>query len=202
MTTTPPVGYGLFAITMQTTGAPRSEVNVFGFANPTDLNANDCLGNFATALQGSGFPYETSYFASTTSIVERYVLVNRVSVGLQSIVNHTITAGAGSFAAVTPNVSVVVNKTTANAGKRYRGRTSMPGAWLRESSVDSGGNIDPAWVTALQSAWSGVLAQLNTVHVPMVLLHAPGLTPAPAPTLVTALNVSSTVGTQRRRLRR
>lgn len=103
------------------------------------------------------------------------------------------------------NVAYLVKKQTGFAGRRYRGRTYVPG--VSEANIGVSGILLPGFVTGVQNAWNAVLTYWNSVGNP-VLIHStqftepePPVTP-PAPTRITGLLVDPLVATQRRRLRR
>jgi len=96
---------------------------------------------------------------------------------------------------VSPAVAVGVKKQTSYAGKKYRGRMYLPPAFLGEANVNGAGVIDGATVTAIQGRADDLIAELNSVDLPMYLLHSD----ATSPTHVDDLIVRSNVRTQRRR---
>lgn len=109
-------------------------------------------------------------------------------------------AGAGSYPPA--NQAVMVEKRTTLRGPRGRGRMFIPSI-VTESEVDSFGMIAQAQFDAIQADAATFLADLATADVPMVLLHnSEGVSPPPAPTVVSSLLVDPQVATQRRRLRR
>ena len=119
-------------------------------------------------------------------------------------------AGTGIYTVGASAVAVVVRKNTPIGGKRSHGRSYWP--FAGESAVDPGGLLVTSYTTALQTAMNAFYAQLANDHLGLYLLHRtrePGTlrpddpgAPAPAPHLVTNLNVQGVVGTQRRRQRR
>jgi len=108
-------------------------------------------------------------------------------------------AGTDTAGSVAPNTAVLVQKITADGGRAGRGRFFMPG--IKESDVGSNGAVDPTDLEGWQTAADDFLEALDTATLPMVVLHGDG-SPITTPSVVTNLIVSSTVATQRRRLRR
>lgn len=106
-------------------------------------------------------------------------------------------AGASTGDAVSPQVSVLAEKTTLFGGRQGRGRMYIPG--FPEAAIDSGGDLELANVTAMNDALADFLAALATADLAMSLLHGSGATP---PYGVVALTVDPQVATQRRRNRR
>lgn len=105
--------------------------------------------------------------------------------------------GTASSNAPTPQVAVLVKKFTGLGGRANRGRMYLPWA-ADESGLDEGGNIDPTVVTAVTAAFNGLLADLSTAELPMVILHAGAGIPAE----VITGTCESVVATQRRRVAR
>ena len=108
-------------------------------------------------------------------------------------------AGTYNTPADSPQVAILLKKSTARGGRQGAGRMLLP--IVPEASTLSGGQVDPAQVVALQtiaSAWLSAVAG-GTYTGFMVLLHN---NPATTPDTVTSLSVQSTLATQRRRLRK
>jgi hypothetical protein len=108
-----------------------------------------------------------------------------------------------------PNVALLVKKATAFGGRRNRGRMFLP--WcLDGTSINEGGTVAPAGVTAIQALVNAWLADLTAVNVPMIIANRVFNTPLPphhvvdidAGHVVTSLTVENLVATQRRRLGR
>jgi hypothetical protein len=107
--------------------------------------------------------------------------------------------GTDSGAGTTPNVAWLVQKQTLAGGRAGRGRFYLPG--ISESSVGSDGVIDGTQLANFQGRLDSFLSDLNTADHPMALLHGAD-SPLTVPNTVQALVASSSVATQRRRLRR
>lgn len=103
-----------------------------------------------------------------------------------------------------PNTSLLVKKVTATRGRRAQGRNFWPGM-VGENSIDEGGYLLPADLTALQTAINNWSAQLITDigHPFVILQNSEGETPplSPPPPVIAQV-VQAKVATQRRRLRR
>jgi hypothetical protein len=108
-------------------------------------------------------------------------------------------AGTYSTAVDSPQVAVLMRKDTGFGGRHGSGRLFMP--IVPEADTQSGGNIDPTALAALQSRATTWIADLlaGTYVDGMHLLHnaAP-----PNPYLVTGLSVQQLLATQRRRIRK
>jgi hypothetical protein len=100
--------------------------------------------------------------------------------------------------ALTPNTAILVRKSTTQGGRMNQGRFYIPG--YTESGVDDAGVVLPGDVTLLQLTMDALITHLQTLEIPMVLLHgkSDGLG---LPLAVTKLSVQPLVATQRRRLR-
>lgn len=107
--------------------------------------------------------------------------------------------GTVTDSCVPANCAVLVKKNTALGGRRFRGRIFQPPTLLNEGAVDASGNIAAGGVAAIQATWDQFSGQLVANGYLPVLFHQ-GVG-APAPTLISSLQVTSLIATQRRRLR-
>jgi hypothetical protein len=110
----------------------------------------------------------------------------------------TIT-GSVSDACPPSNCALLVNKSTALGGRRYRGRMFVPVAQINEGAVDSVGVVSGSTLTAAATAWNTAYTNLVADDVIPHLFHQGG--GAPVPTVVTAFTVQTQLATQRRRMR-
>lgn len=204
-----PVGYGQATLEWSGASLPRGAATVFGFENLGDLTAPQAAIVIQTVTDGALMPQMDS----------GVTLANvRVKLGPDDtggVGDSGIGAGGGlSQLAAPPNVSWLITKNTNLGGRRGRGRMYLPS--IGEVVVGEGGIIDNAAVTAMQTACTDFLGDLETVSCPMVLLHDPPTEwqlidgqprrvpiagSVPDPTVVQFLTVSETVATQRRRVR-
>lgn len=95
-----------------------------------------------------------------------------------------------------PAVAVLVQKNTLLGGRKGRGRMFLPGT--AEADCDPSGVLAAANRTQIQTAWNSFLDKMDVEGLPLVLLHS-DQTP---PSVLESFTVSSTVATQRRRVRR
>lgn len=109
-------------------------------------------------------------------------------------------AGGNASTTAAPNTAYLIHKATALGGRRGRGRAFHPG--VDEASMDNGGVIPAATVTAWNTALASYLTAMETPSGDLVVLHAPGNSTMPVPTPITQMTVDAKVATQRRRLRR
>lgn len=114
----------------------------------------------------------------------------------------TVTSNGGlSGSSAPPNVALLVHKRSGRGGRRGRGRLFIPWA-VASGDPDERGTIIGTSITAWNTALQIFLVDLTTRNCPMVILHEPGRTVAPAPDIVTGLVADNLVATQRRRLGR
>lgn len=115
--------------------------------------------------------------------------------GASGELSQTIPGTAGSPGA-SPNVSMLVRKSTALGGRKGRGRMFFPPA--HEAAVGANGALDSGYLNGSNTVLSAWGANLITAGMPVVLFH----NDATAPTAVTSLTMQTPVATQRRRQRR
>jgi hypothetical protein len=113
-------------------------------------------------------------------------------------------AGGFSNPGATPNMALLVKKSTGTGGRRGQGRWFVPG--VAEAWVDPSGNVTSAVIAAYNAALVTYLDDMTTEGIPCVLLHAAssvlGAPAPPAPYLITAMTCQAVAATQRRRMRR
>jgi len=191
MTMVIPEGFSLVNILFGGTAVPRGAAITFGVDNGGQTS-NAVTSDVIGALTVSGLIDNLSTSINTVMVRAK----NGPNATGPFAENPHVDAGAGPAAAVVPNTAGLVKKSTALGGRKGRGRFYLPG--LPEGNVDSGGSIDSALVTAINTDLATFLATLATNGSPMVLLHSDLTTP----TLVTSLSLEVVAATQRRRLRR
>ena len=159
--------------------------------NPNDL-ASDIRGFFVARLGPT--------ITNTTFIDQTSVLYNDAGTFLVGQATG-LDNGSLSGAALPPQNAIIAKKLTGLAGRRFRGRWYIPG--LQESDVDEKGFISSTRRASLDTAVGNIVSDLiaRTPTSPMVLLHAPGQSATPSPTVVNATIVEQLIATQRRRLR-
>ena len=121
--------------------------------------------------------------------------------GPESEFDSVSSAGVGGRSGdfESPMVQGLIRKSTAFAGRKYRGRMYIPD--MADSQVDYNGNVNSAGQTLLQGiadGWMGLNAIDALLLLPQLLHTAEVL----APTEVTSLLVENKVATQRRRYNR
>lgn len=188
---------------------PHGAAVVYGVANALDqtaiLVAGDCHNRFT--------PIMAQLSAGVTLQLTRAKL-GPDDTGPSAEVVDPEPGAVAVASGIAPNVAYLATKTTELGGRRGKGRMFIPGA--SETVVDGTGTITTAFQDTLQGLLNDFLAGLETDGVPMVLLHGPATEwvlvdgqprrvpvagSVPGPSGVTALTLSGTVATQRRRLR-
>jgi len=121
-------------------------------------------------------------------------------------------AGTRAGSAAPPNTAALIRKSSSIGGRQGTGRMYQPG--LLENEVSDIGDLTSTPFNEYKTAYTAFLGALNSVSLPMYLLHSWGTytklsgndpvfvtVDIRAPTEVLALTVDSKVATQRRRLR-
>jgi len=163
----------------------------FGFHNVPTEDATTNSINLSVS-------WRSFFTAATTLDSYRFVgmyVIEMIGGVLQSAQTADNTDGTVNAEPVSPAVAVGVKKQTSYAGKKYRGRMYLPPAFLSEANVNGAGVIDGATITGLQSRCDDFLADMNSIDLPMYLLHSDATTPTPVNDLI----VRDNVRTQRRR---
>lgn len=205
MSLPPPPGFAAFAATLTHALSVRTAVITMGCSVAVGNDASQTRSNIHGALFGAGNLLDPDFLDADWTITSSYLLQNDAGVFTS---DEFVMATPGTLVTTTlpPNVSVVMNKRTALAGRQYRGRMAIPGAYMPESLVNDVGIIDAGTVLlmALRAAASlgDSIAQGNQFHLLHGLHGTPPVLPPPTPTPITSMTISPLVGTQRKRLRR
>ena len=105
-------------------------------------------------------------------------------------------AGGQSGPLTDPQVSLLVRKRTAVAGRKNRGRMYPPSQAYNDT-YNAGGVMSAPNVATYQAAYDDFLDAMTADGIPMVILH--GGDTILSPTTVTSLQVDNLSATQRRR---
>ena len=192
-------GYADCSYQLTLSGFTRPAYVTFG-VNPSETDpamvASQVLGAWSAA-------------GSLNTLMDSNVTMTgvRVSIGTDAgggdlvyVLPASVVGGAGG-SALPPNCALLFHKTTARGGRRGRGRMYLPWA-VSETSTNEDGSLPPATVTASSLAATAWRLALSAASCPLVLLHGPGKTSAPAPDLVTSMTCDRNIATQRRRMGR
>lgn len=197
-----PNGFGEATLKFSLAGNPRPKFVTMGIGNRVggELVLADDVYAAATAA-GSILDAENELFVGWTFdgvIATQYLPSGPVvSEHLEPVV------GEATGQTLPPNVAVLVQKRTAEGGRRNRGRMYLPPYGFSEGVIDQAGAIDSTELAGLQAKLDAFLVALEANDAPMVILHWSEVPDSDlVPTTVTSLQAVSTVATQRRRLRR
>lgn len=190
----PVIPVGFSQVNYQFTGdaAPTGAEVTFGIDNIANL----------TATQVEGFAYDAwnarlkGRTSSKLTLANVRVKNGPTDTGPFVVVGHG-TVGTSVSGEAPPQVAFLINKTTALGGRKNRGRWFYPG--VAEADVTPSGTVDPATITAWNTALGLFLSDLAGDGIPMVILHNDALDP---PTDVTTMTLGGTVATWKPRLRR
>lgn len=112
------------------------------------------------------------------------------------------TAGTSATAKLPNNCALLARKRTALGGRRNRGRMFIPSGYLSEGSVTETGDLtvgDTATFSGRMQAFLDAIEAEPVVMDAGVILHSS--TPT-TPTVITSMDVSGKIATQRTRMRR
>lgn len=201
MSSTPPPGYGLFAIHIATLGSTHDSVITCGFNNIGLVSAPTCNARLRTAMAAAGGPFIPAVMAGSFNVSSTYVLNNLAGI-LTTDTDITPITGTASLATPPINTAILVKKTTTVAGRQYRGRMFSPPINTIEANVGINGIITPSEVTSLTTKWQNLFAALVAQNLTPVLIHDPPLVGAtPPPTTIQNFFISPLIGTIKRRIR-
>lgn len=130
-----------------------------------------------------------------TALVKVRCVINDAGTELEGVWTGN-DPGLSTAPATTPQVALLLRKTTGLAGREHRGRMYLPG--VPENAVETSGAIDPSFLSDTQSSVNTFMSDLTTAGHPMLLFHSDIATPADT---VVSLLVDGKCATQRRRLR-
>lgn len=191
-----PLNYSQVNLKFTGAAVPRGAEVTFGVANTTSLSPTGVAACVEEALGDFTGWSAFSNLARITSILVK----NGPNATGPFVEVPANSGGEGTGQPITPNVAVLVRKTTALGGRAGSGRMYWPG--LLEGNVNGAGVLEGHVVAGLQDAFNAFWLSLETLNVPPMLLHGPGSPVSDDfPTVITAFNVDPVVATQRRRLR-
>ncbi len=185
---------GFYQVNCRMTGdaLPRKAECVFGVDGPPGA-ALSTIANLVADAWAAGI---TPRQSTTVILSEVHVKEGPNETG-PDFTFATNLPGTGDFPVDSPQVAVLLRKTTAFGGRVGRGRMFVPG--LHEVDTLPGGRLTDAAYSSWSAGAAAFLNSLSTATIPMVLLHnSPELVPYP----VTSLVPERLLATQRRRLRR
>jgi hypothetical protein len=190
-----PFGYAHVLLGFTGPAVPRGAAMTFGVFNELDLSPSDISLAVDTEFNAELRP---RFLNTVTLSAIRVKLGPNVSGALHTrAVSRT---GAIAVGAASPQVAKLVRKTSAEGGRWSQGRMYWPG--VGETTIDQAGIIDPATLSADQTALTAFRLDLAAAGLPLQIFHATTSSSDRVPTPVNGLILDATVATQRRRLRR
>lgn len=201
-----PSGYAKVVCAVRLDGKTTDASFTFGVRNLGIVDPYTDPAEMAAAIKALLTVPTTAPFKASTTYVNYglnsvTVFWNNLGVPEEGVAAGLVSgtlSDSGQHNGLLQSAAILVRKRTASGGRRNAGRMFVPFVSGLETDVDPRGIILSTTITSLQTKWNDVLSGLDGLGLPMVILHDEsfGLTP----TVVTALVVAGTVGTQRRRL--
>lgn len=187
-----PSGHGQVNVQFVGDNLPTGAECTFGILNVGGLTAIQAAEAVETAIAAAAVMAE---FVDDERIGNIHVKLGPNATGAFAD-NAVEISGGVSTTGTSPNVAVLIKKSTTLGGRKGAGRMFWPGC--PEGAIGSDGTIDGAAVLAITSVFNDLRDELDAQGVPMMLLH----NDSTAPNLVSSMSCDSVGATQRRRLRR
>jgi hypothetical protein len=193
-----PSGFAAVSIRLRHTGVVRPSAVTFGVDHPAG-------GNFPGSADFVLDAFIDTMATGFDASVEIGPCVMRIGIGTtEPLVDESSMAlgsGTRTGSALPPNCALLVSKRTARGGRRGRGRLYLPWA-CNVTECDERGVVVDALLTDVSTRCAALLSALSAGGYPMVVLHNAGNSTPGAPDVVTSLQPSSLISSQRRRLGR
>lgn len=193
-----PPGYAQAVYRWSLAGDPEEMVTTMGFDMP-DLGT---LEEHATELYGQAVA--SGSITPLAAMNQGWTFVgvtlywrNQASNLQVAVHNEPITQTVGGLATPPNNCALLLQKRTALAGVRFRGRNYLPIFGIGEADVGVTGVILAATYNTIQGRVAGWYANMLANSYTPVLLHSGAETPSP----ITSLTLATQIATQRRRMR-
>lgn len=203
-----PAGYAHLTHVLDGPG-PEARSVTLGVRNDTGVDTVESVGtvvtNAVTLTWPSAVPGVMASISNQYTLTKVNVLYRDAALDLFSLDLPFALGGGTTDPPASPNWSFLVQKLTAKAGKRHRGRMYMPG--IGETAVDAEGQMTQLLADAQADRWNAYRAELTTnttvpgADTPPVILHSVPVGIGGLPTPITAFSVPRLGATQRRRLR-
>jgi len=198
-----PAGWTMVSIRFGGAALPRGAMITFGCANTTGLTPV-AIGNLVkTHLRAVNGPFAAvNNHSALATLIDILVKNGPLATGPEGVVGDGAALGPSGGDGYSPATSVLVHKSTAMGGKRYRGRMYVPG--LAENGVTTGGALAAGVQADMQARWTEFYNDMFAASLDLALLHRhdPDLGQVPVdPTLLNGLQVQGITASQRRRLR-
>lgn len=198
-----PSGYAQASIELRNAGDPEPWYVTHGISLEAVGADHEQAGQTVIRAFMSGWG---SFLRTTTRCTGTYLTIGNGPENFTIFVAPTTAQVGTSTAEKLPqNCAYLVQKITGRPGRSGKGRCFLPGV-APEGSVDDTGVINAGGITSAQAACNTWKNGLDTGAAdeitPMVVLHNEGIVGSTVPSLVTRLQISPVIATQRRRLRR
>jgi hypothetical protein len=195
-----PVGYGLWQFTMTHATIAHAAVSTLGFKVATPPYTQGQLASALSAWATSMQPLHDNEVTYSKAVA----LIGNDGPQIRFEAAGVVQGSRASQVIAPPNVTYLLKKTTAFAGRRFRGRIYIP--YVSITGITQTGSLSAGELTILTARAAAVLSSLVAAGPnasELSLLHAEStLSATPSPTPITALSAESVVATQRRRLER
>ena len=166
-------------------------------AVPTSSSVEDLLDDIATIFTNvTNGPFQAPLYSNEWTFAA-LVGTLMTDTGPIPIVRAIGASGTRNEDPIPINCAFLLNKVTARGGRTGKGRAYIPPAWIDESLVNSGGQVVSPGFGTRSTYMDAALVSLTTEAWGPVLHHSDG---SPG-TAITGWNLSTTIATQRRRLR-
>lgn len=188
MTINIPVGFAQATINYAGPTVTGKAATVLGFSLGEEGTLQGLCNGIEAAYNVNLAPYLHTAFTVTSVRAVDNENVHEKAVNIQGQMTGDLAP---------PNASLLVKKTSALRGRKFRGRNYWPGL-MKDQNVLDDGTLIAGYVADMADAFDGFNTDLFTLGYFSVILHND---PETVPTPVTGGGVESRIATQRRRLR-
>jgi hypothetical protein len=193
-----PEGFGQAKIVTKLVGGVESQICTFGYNPDIAYEAPDAAAlAIFNVLIGGGRPCQASMMGTEWVFIGVDVTYMTPSGPIEGT-KQVPTTGTSTMSTCPANSSLILKKITGRGGRKGRGRMFIPPYGVNETNVGANGVINAGVVTAQQTSWGAAFTAFPIAGIQPVLLHSDGS----APDNITAVTIETSIGTQRRRLRR
>jgi hypothetical protein len=194
-----PSGYGLCVVKHLAANVGKTSTVTWGYTLPVSGTASDNALLIRDAITDTTALFDDTQMAAGSVLTDIYVLENRAGVHTSYDLPVNLAGTRTGGAVPPPQVAVGVKKTTAFAGKAFRGRFYLPNSWLIAGDFIDNASLTGTRQGQLQTRAEATRALLLGSGVPMQVLHT-AADDAPSPVLL--LSIAGKLRTQRRRVPR
>jgi len=178
-------------------GDPEEMVSTLGFDYTGAGTVEDVASDVYNMATATGSITESAAILTDWTFVGTTVYLQGPA-GLVVGIHNDPIGGVGGGAFSPPNnCAVLVQKRTAIAGQRHRGRFFLPPFTTVEGGITPTGTYTTTEYSAINARVQEFFVQCNSGDYTPVLLHSDGGTPTP----ITAYVLDTQIATQRRRMR-